>query len=189
MKVGVLALQGAFALHQDRLEACGVDARPVRAVADLVDCDRLVIPGGESSTMSLLLQRSGLFDAIAGRIDDGMPAFGTCAGAILLASDVLDGRDDQRWFGAIDVAVRRNAYGRQVDSFEGDLGLVGEADPFRAAFIRAPAIESVGDDVEVLAAHAGRPVMCRQRTILICTFHPEVTDDTRIHRMFLELGN
>ena len=189
MKVGVLALQGAFALHQQRLEACGVEARAVRTADDLADCDRLVIPGGESSTMSLLLQRSGLFDVIGRRLADGMPVFGTCAGAILLASDVLDGRADQQWFGAIDVSVRRNAYGRQVDSFEGELDIDGDADPFMAAFIRAPVIESTGADVEILASLDGRPVMCRERTILICTFHPELTDDIRIHQMFLELDN
>ena len=136
--------------------------------------------------MSKLLVNSGLFEAIAERLDDSMAVFGTCAGAILLASDVLDGRVDQRRFAAIDVAVRRNAYGRQIDSFETDLLVAGEPDPFHAVFIRAPGIESVGPDVDVLATHRDHPVLCESDGILIATFHPEVGGDDRLHRHFVE---
>ncbi|HEX8581441.1 MAG TPA: pyridoxal 5'-phosphate synthase glutaminase subunit PdxT, partial [Acidimicrobiales bacterium] len=129
---------------------------------------------------------SGLFDAIAERLDAGMPAFGTCAGMILLGREVLDGRPDQRSFGAIDVAVRRNAFGRQVDSFEADLDVEGvDGGPFHAVFIRAPVIERLGDGVEVLARVGDRPVLCRQGRVLTAAFHPELTDDLRLHELFL----
>jgi 5'-phosphate synthase pdxT subunit len=189
----VLALQGAFALHQRRLESLGARAVAVRTEADLDDCERLVIPGGESSTISMLLERADLFDPVAKRIEEGMPAFGTCAGAILLGTEILDGRADQRCFGAIDATVRRNAYGRQVDSFETDLPIAdgvdraAAGDTLRAVFIRAPLIERVGDDVEVLASFEGQPVWCRQRAIMVCTFHPELGDDDRLHQTFLEM--
>jgi 5'-phosphate synthase pdxT subunit len=184
----VLALQGAFALHQRAIESLGGASIAVRTPSHLDDCDRLIIPGGESSTISMLLERAGLFDPIAARLAGGMPAFGTCAGAILLGTEILDGRADQRCFGAIDAVVRRNAYGRQVDSFEADLRVaeIGD-DPLRAVFVRAPVVESVGDEVEALASFEGRPVLCRQRTILSCTFHPELSGDARLHRLFLEM--
>ena len=160
----------------------------MKTASQLDDCDRLVIPGGESSTISMLLERSGLFDPIAARLDEGMPALGTCAGAILLGREILDGREDQRCFGALDASVRRNAYGRQVDSFEADLPVasMGEV-PLRAVFIRAPVIERIGADVEVLARFEEQPVLCRQRTILVSTFHPELSGDDRVHRAFLEI--
>jgi 5'-phosphate synthase pdxT subunit len=140
----------------------------------------------------MLLDRAGLTEPVAKRLEDGMVAFGTCAGAILLGREILDGRADQRCFGAIDLVVRRNAYGRQVDSFEADLdvdGLGVDADdaPLRAVFIRAPIIEQAGEGVEVLARFEDRPVLCRQRTILVASFHPELTDDDRLHRAFLEM--
>jgi 5'-phosphate synthase pdxT subunit len=136
--------------------------------------------------MSMLLESSGLFDAIAQRLDDGMPVFGTCAGMILLAADVLDGRPDQRSFGAVDVAVRRNAYGRQVDSFEANLDVAGLDSPFPAVFIRAPMVESSGPDVTILARHEGRPVLARQGAVTVAAFHPELAGDTRLHARFLQ---
>jgi 5'-phosphate synthase pdxT subunit len=185
--VGVLALQGAFAVHEQRLRECGAAARQVRTPDDLSRVDALVMPGGESTTMSKLLTTSGLFDVVAARIDDGMPVFGTCAGMILLATDVLDGRPDQRSFGAIDIAVRRNGYGRQVDSFEADLdvpSLGGE--PFHGVFIRAPKVERVGEAVEVLASHQGVPVLLRHGRVSVASFHPELSGDARLHRSFID---
>jgi pyridoxal 5'-phosphate synthase pdxT subunit len=185
-KVGVLALQGAVREHVRALTDLGAHAVEVRTVEDLSGVDSLILPGGESTTMSLLLESSGLFEPVAERLADGMPAFGTCAGMILLASDVLDGRPDQRSFGAIDLAVRRNAFGRQVDSFETALdvdGVTGE--PFDAVFIRAPFVERAGDDVEVLASVDGHPVLCRSGPVLVAAFHPELSDDVRIHELFL----
>ncbi len=184
--IGVLALQGAFASHQHRLAELGATTRQVRTPADLDGVDALVMPGGESTTMSKLLLSSGLFDAIAERLDAGMPVFGTCAGMILLATEVLDGRPDQRSFGAIDLAVRRNGYGRQVDSFEADLAVSGvEGGPFHGVFIRAPKVERIGDDVEVLATHDGVPVLTRSRRVTVASFHPELADDARLHAQFL----
>lgn len=173
------------------LSGLGVATRQVRQPGDLVGLDAVVIPGGESSTMSLLAERSGLLDSLADRLGAGLPAFGTCAGAILLGREILDGRPDQRCLGVIDIAVRRNAYGRQVDSFEEPLTVAGLDSPLVGAFIRAPVIESVGPTVEVLSEidaidGARQPVMCRERTITVCTFHPELGDDTRLHEMFIE---
>ena len=184
--VGVLALQGAFAVHEERLRECGVAARQVRTPDDLGGVDALVMPGGESTTMSKLLTTSGLFDAVGSRLEDGMPVFGTCAGMILLATDVLDGRPDQRCFGAIDIAVRRNGYGRQVDSFEADLDVpsVGEQ-RFHGVFIRAPKVERVGEGVEVLAEHEGVPVLLRRGRVSVASFHPELSGDARLHRSFI----
>ncbi len=186
--VGVLALQGAFARHVAALRRCGVDAQEVRTAAQLDAVDALVLPGGESTTMSKLLVSNELGDPLAERLGRGMPVFGTCAGMILLANEVLDGRTDQRSFGAIDLSVRRNAYGRQVDSFEADLeieGLVGGT--YRAVFIRAPAVERIGPGVEVLASVEDRPVLCSQGSVLVASFHPELTDDDRLHQRFLTL--
>ena len=151
----------------------------------------LVLPGGESSTMSMLLERGDLFDPVAKRLADGMPALGTCAGMILLSSEILDGRPDQRCFGAIDLSVRRNGYGRQVDSFDAalDLSSAGVPDPavpFEASFIRAPVVERVGEGVDVLAEVDGRPVLCASGPVMVAAFHPELSDDLRIHRRFLE---
>jgi 5'-phosphate synthase pdxT subunit len=190
--VGVLALQGAFALHQQLLDELGATTTQVRTPDDLAAVDALVVPGGESSTMSMMLDRSGLTEPLTKRLADGMATFGTCAGAILLGCEILDGRADQRPLGAIDVAVRRNGYGRQVDSFEEDLDVVGLDGPaVRGVFIRAPLIERVGPGVEVLASvdapdGQARPVLCRERTIMISTFHPELSGDLRLHSTFLE---
>jgi len=186
-RIGVLALQGAFAAHEAALTRLGADVREVRLPADLDVCDALVMPGGESTTMSKLLESSGLFDAITKRVSDGMPIFGTCAGMILLAKHVSDARSDQRSFAAIDIDVRRNAYGRQVDSFETDISVRGINGPFHAVFIRAPRVTRTGDDVEVLAEHDGAAVLVRSKTVMAASFHPELADDDRVHGIFLEL--
>ena len=186
MKVGILALQGDIREHAEALAELGADVVRVRVPDDLAGVDAMVLPGGESTTMSLLLQSSQLFEPIASRLADGMPAFGTCAGMILLATEVLDGRPDQRSFGVIDLAVRRNAFGRQVDSFETSLdvaGVAGGAMP--AVFIRAPFVERAGPDVEVLATVDDHPVLCRQGPVLTAAFHPELSGDLRLHQLFL----
>jgi 5'-phosphate synthase pdxT subunit len=185
-RIGVLALQGAVRPHAEVLRALGVEPVEVRVPADLVDVDGLVLPGGESTTMSFLLDSSGLRVPVAERLADGMPAFGTCAGMILLASEVLDGRPDQRSFGVIDLTVRRNAFGRQRDSFEADLEIAGLDRPFHAVFIRAPFVERVGPGVEVLAEVGGHPVLCRSGAILVGAFHPELSGDGRLHELFLD---
>ena len=185
-KVGVLALQGDVREHSAAL--ADLDAHPVevRRPEDLAGVEALVLPGGESTTMSLLLQSAELFDPVAERLRAGMPAFGTCAGMILLAGEVLDGRPDQRSFAVIDLAVRRNAFGRQVDSFETDLAVGGlDGGPFHAVFIRAPVVERAGSGVEVLATVDDRPVLCRQGAIMVAAFHPELSDDLRLHELFL----
>ena len=184
--VGVLSLQGAFGLHSVALADLGARTLEVRTPADLERVDALVMPGGESTTMSMLLESSGLFDAIAERLDGGMPVFGTCAGMILLASDVIDGRSDQRSFDAVDLAVRRNGYGRQVDSFEANLDVTGFDPPFPAVFIRAPVVESAGPEVTVLAHHEGRPVLAQQGRVTVAAFHPELAGDSRLHARFLQ---
>ena len=185
--VGVLALQGAFGLHAVALAELGARAKEVRTPGDLARVDALVMPGGESTTMSMLLESSGLFDAIAERLQAALPVFGTCAGMILLATDVLDGRADQRSFAAIDLAVRRNAYGRQVDSFETSLTVADlPGEPFPAVFIRAPLVESAGPGVEVLASHEDRQVLARQGTVTVASFHPELSGDSRLHARFLQ---
>lgn len=186
--IGVLALQGAFESHQQRLGELGVASRQVRTPHDLAGIDALVMPGGESTTMSKLLTTSGLFDPIAERIADGLPVFGTCAGMIMLAADIADGRPDQRSFGAVDIDVRRNGYGRQLDSFETELTVpeLGETAPaFHGVFIRAPKAIRVGADVEVLAEHDGVPVLLRHGAITVASFHPELSGDHRLHAQFL----
>jgi 5'-phosphate synthase pdxT subunit len=184
--VGVLALQGAFGAHRRVLADLGARVAEVRTPADLDGVDALVMPGGESTTMSMLLESSGLFDPIAKRLDDGMAVFGTCAGMILLARQVLDGRADQRSFGVVDLVVRRNGYGRQIDSFESDLAVEGlDGGPFHAVFIRAPLVESVAPEVEVLARYDGHPVLARQGRVLVAAFHPELSGDGRLHQSFL----
>ena len=185
MQVGVLALQGAFAAHSDCLTSIGVQSIEIRNPEQLSSVDALLMPGGESSTMSQLLESSGLFDPIATRIADGMPVFGTCAGMILLASEILDGRSDQRSFSAIDISVRRNAFGRQVDSFEATINSsVGD---FHGVFIRAPRIERVGDQVEVLGSINDEPVLVRQGNVLAASFHPELSNDARLHEYFVSI--
>jgi 5'-phosphate synthase pdxT subunit len=185
--IGVLGLQGAFRAHIHALTDLGVEARDVRTPAHLEGVDALVMPGGESTTMSRLLTSSGLFDQIKARASEGMPIFGTCAGMILLATEVLDGRPDQRSFGVIDLTVQRNGYGRQLDSFETELDIAGLEAPFHGVFIRAPLVAATGDAVEVLAAHEGVPVLVRQGRIMAASFHPELTADNRLHERFVEL--
>lgn len=185
MQIGVLALQGAFAAHADCLTSIGVQSVEVRTPEQLNSVDALLMPGGESSTMSQLLESSGLFDPISSRITDGMPVFGTCAGMILLASEILDGRSDQRSFSAIDISVRRNAFGRQVDSFEATIqSSVGD---FHGVFIRAPRIERVGGEVEVLGSINDEPVLVRQGNVLAASFHPELSNDARLHEYFVSI--
>lgn len=184
--VGVLSLQGAFAAHQGALERCGAATHQVRVPADLVGLEALVMPGGESTTMSRLLRTSGLFDPLAAAIDAGLAVFGTCAGMILLATEILDGRADQRSFAAIDISVRRNGYGRQVDSFEADIAVDSLTSPFHAVFIRAPKVEHHGPSVTVLASHEGVPVLAKHGTIFVASFHPELTPDDRLHSLFLQ---
>lgn len=187
--IGVLALQGAFGAHVALLRGLADDRLgrvvEVRTAHDLVGVDALVMPGGESTTMSKLLTSSGLFDPLAERIADGMPVFGTCAGLILLADRVVDGRPDQRTFAALDVTVQRNGYGRQLQSFEADLD---EFDPpLHGIFIRAPRIVECGPSVEVLARHADEAVLVRQGNVLAATFHPELTADARLHTVFVDV--
>ena len=187
MKIGVLALQGDVAEHIASLGECGVIASGVRSKQEIQSIDALVIPGGESTTIAKLAKAFGVFDLIKSRIASGMPTYGSCAGMILIADQILDGGADQEGFGGIDAQVRRNAFGRQVDSFETDLtfaGISGAA--FRAVFIRAPWVESVGTQVEVLASFNGHPVAIRQGHLLATSFHPELTGDNRIHRFFVD---
>lgn len=183
--IGVLALQGAFAVHSAILERLGASTVEVRGSGQLDSVDGLVIPGGESTTISMMLQRAGLIEALKQRLDDGLPALGTCAGMILLASEISDGRPDQHALGAIDLTVRRNAYGTQIDSFEADIAVAGLASPFHAVFIRAPVVERVGRDVEVLALVDDLPVLCRAGPVSVAAFHPELSGDDRIHARFL----
>lgn len=184
MKVGVLALQGAFTAHTAMLEALGVGAFEVRTPRQLADAERLVIPGGESTTMSMMLQRSGLVEPLTEHIGSGRPTFGTCAGAILLAQRILDGREDQVRLGGLEMELRRNAFGRQRESFEMELDVDGLDAPFHAVFIRAPQITRVGGEVEVLARISGSPALVRSGAVMASTFHPELSGDTRLHELF-----
>ena len=199
--IGVLALQGDVREHVAALTACGVRAVPVRRAAELDAVDAMVLPGGESTTMSRLLVTFELLAPLRARIAAGMPTYGSCAGMILLAREVLDGRPDQEQLGGLDVVVRRNAFGRQVDSFETNLRLDGlRGGPVRAVFIRAPWVEEAGAGVQVLAtvprltvagsdtgAAAGRAVAVRQGAVLATAFHPELTGDLRVHALFCDL--
>jgi 5'-phosphate synthase pdxT subunit len=187
MRIGVLALQGDVREHVRSLEALGVEAVAVRRPEELAGVDGLVIPGGESTTMAKLARTFDLLEPLRARIKDGMPAFGTCAGMILLADRVVDGTADQETIGGLDITVRRNAFGRQVDSFEGALVVDGLEEPVHAVFIRAPWVEEVGPGVEVLATAAGHPVAVRQGRLMATSFHPEVESDGRVHRLFVEL--
>ncbi len=194
MTVGILALQGDVREHAAAFGDLGEPVTEVRRAADLEGLGGLVVPGGESTTLSLLLGSSGLAGPLAEALDGGLPVFGTCAGMILLATSVLDGRDDQLSFGVIDVTIRRNGYGRQAASFEGavDVPALGGG-PVPAVFIRAPVVEAVGPGVEVLATLPGeggapdRPVVCRQGPVLVASFHPELTADRRLQRLFVEM--
>ena len=184
MRVGVLALQGAFREHAQALRDVGLEPVEVRQPHDLKGLRGLVIPGGESTTMSKLMAAYGLEQPIRDLHDAGAPVFGTCAGMILIAREAVDGLPDQRTLGLIDIAVRRNAFGRQVASFETDLHLAGDPEPLSGVFIRAPWIESAGPGVEVLASHAGHGVAARQGRVLVTAFHPELTGDRRLHQLF-----
>jgi 5'-phosphate synthase pdxT subunit len=183
----VLALQGDVREHLTALRGLGAGASAVRTPADLDGVDALVLPGGESTTMSRLLQVFGLEAPLRERLASGMPTLSTCAGLILLSREVLDGRPDQLALGTLDLSVRRNGYGRQVDSFEADIAVapLGVA-PFRAVFIRAPLIESTGPDVEVIATFGDNAVAVAQGPHLGLCFHPEMTDDPRLHQLFVE---
>ena len=185
--VGVLAMQGAYREHLRALEAVGARTRLVRTREDLQDLDGLVIPGGESTTMQILLERMGLLDSVRQAVLGGLPSLGTCAGMILLSRRITDGRAGQQGFGALDIAVRRNGYGRQVDSFEAELNVAGvEGGPFPGVFIRAPMVEDAGS-AEVLARHDGHPVAVRQGNVMALAFHPELSSDLRLHKEFLKL--
>jgi 5'-phosphate synthase pdxT subunit len=187
-RVGVLALQGAFREHVAALRDVGVDAVEVRLPRDLERVDGLVIPGGESSTMSKLIEAYDLEAPIRALHARGGAFLGTCAGMIVLAHHAEDGRPDQRYLDMIDIDVRRNAYGRQPASFESPLRLVGEDLPIPGVFIRAPQIERIGDGVEVVAEHEGEPVAARQGNVLVTAFHPELTSDRRLHRRFADMA-
>ncbi|MEY2951036.1 MAG: hypothetical protein RL622_113 [Actinomycetota bacterium] len=187
MKVGVLALQGDVREHVSSLIACGVDPITVRRSSEIDQIDALVLPGGESTTIAQLSEVFGIYDQIKSRIADGMPVYGSCAGMILLANEILDAKVGQKTFGGLNITVRRNAFGRQVDSFESDISFKdGSSDLIRAVFIRAPWVEKVGEDVEVLATVDTHPVAVRSKTLLATSFHPELTGDHRIHRYFIE---
>ncbi|HEX3588938.1 MAG TPA: pyridoxal 5'-phosphate synthase glutaminase subunit PdxT [Pseudonocardiaceae bacterium] len=195
--VGVLALQGDVREHLAALRAAGANALPVRRPAELADVDGLVLPGGESTTMSRLLDTFELLAPLRARLVEGMPAYGSCAGMILLAKEVRDGRPDQHQLGALDIVVRRNAFGRQVDSFEEDLDFMDvSGGPVHAVFIRAPWVETTADHVEVLARvpdsqvagiAAGKIVAVRQGPVLATAFHPELTGDGRVHELFVRM--
>ncbi len=190
--VGVLAVQGDVREHLRTLESLGVRATTVRRTSELDACDGLVVPGGESTTIAKLVRTFDLFEPIRQRIKAGLPVFGTCAGMIMLADRIEDGAAGQETLGGLDITVRRNAFGRQVDSFEGELAVVGLDAPVHAVFIRAPWVESVGPDVDVLARvedgpAAGRIVAVRQGSLMATSFHPEVGGDARVHRLFVDL--
>lgn len=190
--IGVLGLQGDVREHLAALAALGAQAHVVRRPRELDECDGLVIPGGESTTMIKLARIFDLLDPLRARIRDGLPAFGTCAGMIMLADRIEDGAAGQESIGGLDVTVRRNAFGRQVDSFEEDIHVAGIADPVRAIFIRAPWVEETGEGVEVLARveagpAAGRVVAVRQGPLMATSFHPEVGGDHRVHGLFVDL--
>ena len=187
MKVGVLALQGAFREHREVLDALGIECVEVRVPEHLGGIDALILPGGESTTMTRLLDTSGLREPLTRMLRDGLPALGTCAGLILMAVEVLDGRSDQVPLGVLDVTVRRNAYGRQRDSFEAELDVDGLTGPaFPGVFIRAPVIERVGPEVVVVAEYADEPVLVRDGAVWGSTFHPELSGDLRVHQRFLQ---
>ena len=187
MKVGVLALQGDVREHIDSLLTCEVEAVSVRRASEIESIDALVLPGGESTTIAQLAEVFGIFDLLKNKINSGMPVYGSCAGMILLADQILDAKQGQKSFGGLDITVRRNAFGRQVDSFESDIAFDDGSDQrIRAVFIRAPWVEKVSDTVQVLASIDSHPVAVRSKTALATSFHPEITCDNRIHRYFIE---
>jgi pyridoxal 5'-phosphate synthase pdxT subunit len=187
LKIGVLALQGDAREHLRALESAGATPVEVKTADQLGEVDALVVPGGESTTIGKLLDRFGLLEPLKERANDGMPLFGTCAGLILMANEIVGGQDAPHRLCVMDIGVRRNAYGRQVDSFESQLEVRGLDGPFTAVFIRAPVIERVGEGVEVLATSDEVPVLVRQGSLVASSFHPEVTGDARLHEMFVEI--
>jgi 5'-phosphate synthase pdxT subunit len=192
--IGVLALQGDVREHLRAIAEAGAVGRPVRRPAELEGLDGLIIPGGESTTIGKLAAEFGLLEPLHRFLAEGGAAYGSCAGMIMLASEILDGRPDQQGFGGIDMTVRRNAFGRQVDSFEAPVAIEGvDGGPFHAVFIRAPWVERVGPDVEILGRvsegpAAGRIVAVRQGNLLATAFHPELTGDLRVHRIFVAMA-
>ncbi|GAA3279498.1 pyridoxal 5'-phosphate synthase glutaminase subunit PdxT [Nesterenkonia halobia] len=189
-RIGVLALQGAIAEHVRALQAVGAEVSTVRRPAELAGLDGLVVPGGESTTMARLAAPAGLLPQIRAAHDDGMALFGTCAGMILMADDVSDAAALEGFerIGGLDIVARRNGYGSQLDSFTADLDVVGLDSPLPAVFIRAPVVESTGAEVEVLASAAERPVAVRQGRMMASSFHPELTEDHRLHALFVQLA-
>ena len=193
LRVGVLALQGDVREHLNSLSSLNVAVQKVRTVEELETVNALVIPGGESTTISMLAKRVGLMNPLKQFVKDKKAVYGSCAGMIMLADEILDGRNDQETIGGIDITVRRNAFGRQVDSFETDLSIKNLEKEFRAVFIRAPWVERIGSEVEVLATvktseNIEHPVMVRQDNLLATAFHPELTTDTRIHEYFVQMA-
>jgi 5'-phosphate synthase pdxT subunit len=184
MRVGVLALQGDFREHISAAIDCGYEATEIRRESELNAIDALILPGGESTTIVHLAQNFGLYQPITSAISSGLPVYGSCAGMILLADRIVDGIENQKTFGGLDITVRRNAFGRQVDSFESDLEFNGTS--LHAVFIRAPWVEEVGPRVEVLASAADHPVAVRQGNLLATSFHPELTENLAVHRFFFE---
>ena len=187
MRVGVLALQGDFREHIAALISLGVEAIPVKTPSEIDSVSALVLPGGESTTIAKLARIFGVFDLIREKIDSGLPVYGSCAGLILLSNEILDGAAGQETFGGLNITARRNAFGRQVDSFEGEIDFK-DIGKFSAVFIRAPWVEEIGPGVEVLAEIAGHPVAVRQNNLLATAFHPELTEDAKIHRYFLDFA-
>lgn len=184
MKFGVLALQGDFREHLDAVTASGHSAIPVRRSSELAGLNGLILPGGESTTIALLARSYGLIEPIRDLIKDGFPIYGSCAGMILLSDRIIDGADGQETFGGINMTVRRNAFGRQIESFEDEITFAGSA--VNGVFIRAPWVEEVGSEVEVLASESGHPVAVRQGRLLATSFHPELTRDLTVHRYFFD---
>jgi 5'-phosphate synthase pdxT subunit len=185
VKIGVLGLQGDVREHVRSLEEAGAAPLVVKQPSEVADIDGLVIPGGESTTIGKLMDRFGLIEPISQRATSGMPVYGTCAGMILMARAVTGDHDAPHRLGLMDITVRRNAFGRQVDSFEADIDVVGLGDPFRAVFIRAPSVQAAGQGVEVMATYEGIPVLVRQGPHMASSFHPEMSGDSRIHELFL----
>ena len=185
MRVGVLALQGDFREHIAAFTAIDIEAVPVKTESEINSVDALVLPGGESTTIAKLARIFGVFDLLKTKIKSGMPVYGSCAGLILLADKILDGAQGQETFGGLNITARRNAFGRQVDSFEGEIDFAGLG-KLNGVFIRAPWVEEVGADVQILASSHGHPVAVRQGNILATSFHPELTDNYAVHRYFVE---
>jgi pyridoxal 5'-phosphate synthase pdxT subunit len=187
MKVGILGVQGDVREHASAVEAAGATSVSVKHPHEVGEVDALILPGGESTTIGKLLERFELLEPVRSAALRGLPLYGTCAGMILMAGDVVGGQDAPHRLGVMDLSVRRNAYGRQVESFEADVAVSGLDEPFRAVFIRAPGVERAGDGVEVLATWEDRPVLVRQGSLLASSFHPEMTGDARVHELFIEM--